>query len=122
VTGEAASLRDERTHGFQTPFPGDFAMTACHDPLSCDRRQWNALPEEEARRGLEELLETRLSGFKLKRFERFSRFSMETYTMLLDHDGSEFVFVPGDGGDAGARAVDAGTGYLATHLKRSRHR
>jgi len=61
-----------------------------------DRRQWNALPASEAEALLMRLLQTRLPKFELKRFERFGKFGMETYTMVLDHDGCEFVFVPGD--------------------------
>jgi len=66
-------------------------MTPLHD-----RKQWNALPTAEAEAVLINLLKTRLPRFELKRFERFSKFGMETYTMVLDYDGCEFVFVPGD--------------------------
>ena len=66
-------------------------MTPLHD-----RKQWNALPTAEAEALLMGVLQTQLPGFELKRFECFSKFGMETYTMVLDRDGCEFVFVPGD--------------------------
>ena len=61
-----------------------------------DRKAWNALPVAEAEALLADLLQSRLAGFELKRVTRFCKFGMETTTMVLDHDGCEFVFVPGD--------------------------
>jgi hypothetical protein len=60
------------------------------------RTRWNALPEKEARAILSFLVETQLPGFTIKSFELFNKFNQHTFSAVLDYQGSEFVFVPGD--------------------------
>jgi formylglycine-generating enzyme required for sulfatase activity len=60
------------------------------------RNSWNTLPEQEAKAILSFLAETRLPGFTIKSFEPFNKFNQHTFTAILDYNGHEFVFVPGD--------------------------
>lgn len=61
-----------------------------------DRQAWNALSRPEAEAILQQLIQTRFPEFTIKRFETFEKFGQRTFTAVLDHDGAEFVFVPGD--------------------------
>lgn len=61
-----------------------------------DRKAWNALPRAEAEAILQQLISTQFPEFTIKRFETFGKFGQHTFTAILDHDGTEFVFVPGD--------------------------
>ncbi|NLR63294.1 SUMF1/EgtB/PvdO family nonheme iron enzyme [Chitinophaga varians] len=61
-----------------------------------DRQAWNALSRPEAEAILQQLIQTRFPEFTIKRFETFEKFAQRTFTAVLDHDGAEFVFVPGD--------------------------
>ncbi|RAK29497.1 SUMF1/EgtB/PvdO family nonheme iron enzyme [Chitinophaga ginsengisegetis] len=60
------------------------------------RNNWNNLSENTAKEILLHLVETQLPGFTIKSFEQFNKFNQSTFTAVLDHNGSEFVFVPGD--------------------------
>lgn len=61
-----------------------------------DRKAWNALPEPEAEAILQQLIQTQFPEFTILRFETFEKFGQHTYTAVLDYEGAEFVFVPGD--------------------------
>ncbi|WP_078672302.1 SUMF1/EgtB/PvdO family nonheme iron enzyme [Chitinophaga eiseniae] len=61
-----------------------------------DRQAWNALPKQEAAAILQQLIDAQFPGFTIKRFETFEKFCQHTYTAVLDYEGAEFVFVPGD--------------------------
>ncbi|RBL91951.1 SUMF1/EgtB/PvdO family nonheme iron enzyme [Chitinophaga flava] len=61
-----------------------------------DRKAWNALPHTAAEAILQYLIETKFPEFTIKHFEQFDKFNQRTYTAVLDYQGTEFVFVPGD--------------------------
>lgn len=61
-----------------------------------DRKAWNALSRPEAEAILQQLIQTQFPEFTIKRFETFEKFGQHTFTAVLDYDGTEFVFVPGD--------------------------
>lgn len=61
-----------------------------------NRAGWNALPEQEATAIIHNLVETQLPEFTIKSFERFNKFNQHSFTAVLDYQGREFVFVPGD--------------------------
>ncbi|WP_143306549.1 SUMF1/EgtB/PvdO family nonheme iron enzyme [Chitinophaga vietnamensis] len=61
-----------------------------------DRKTWNALSHDAAQELLQHMVATQLPGFTIKSFETFRKFDQHTYTAVMDHEGSEFVFVPGD--------------------------
>ncbi|RAJ83635.1 sulfatase-modifying factor enzyme 1 [Chitinophaga dinghuensis] len=65
-------------------------------PTFLHRQEWMKLPEDAARLQLEQLVKERLPGFTVKSFQRFERFDQSNYTAILDFEGAEFVFVPGD--------------------------
>lgn len=56
-----------------------------------DRSSWGQLSETEAKAILQHLIETAFPEFTIKSFEQFNIF-----TAILDYNGCEFVFVPGD--------------------------
>lgn len=60
------------------------------------RKDWNALPENEATAILQHLVATQLPLFTIKYFTQFDKFNQHTFTAVMDYKGSEFVFVPGD--------------------------
>ncbi|MBV8253371.1 MAG: SUMF1/EgtB/PvdO family nonheme iron enzyme [Chitinophaga sp.] len=65
-------------------------------PTIFNRQEWIRLSEDTARQELQQLVKDRLPGFSIKGFQRFERYGQENFTAILDFEGKEFVFVPGD--------------------------
>lgn len=77
------------------------------------REKWNTLSNSEAKAILTTLIQTQFPRFTLKHFEQFSRFGQHTYTAVLDYEGAEFVFVPGDTVQLGFDAQELPQEYIA---------
>ncbi|MFB6456255.1 SUMF1/EgtB/PvdO family nonheme iron enzyme [Chitinophaga sp. Hz27] len=60
------------------------------------RSRWNTLKEEEAIHLLQQITNSWFQGFSIKSFEKFDRFEQKIFSAILDFEGQEFVFVPGD--------------------------
>ena len=61
-----------------------------------NRAAWGQLTVEEKQSALQELLERLPAGFKWLRLERFERYGRSLETGVFLHEGSEYVYVPGD--------------------------
>ncbi|WP_167020437.1 SUMF1/EgtB/PvdO family nonheme iron enzyme [Chitinophaga sp. Cy-1792] len=81
------------------------------------RSQWNTLTEAEAIRLLQEITNSWFQGFSIKKFEKFGRFEQKIFSAILDFQGTEFVFVPGDTVTLGLDQVNFSGENLANILE-----